>query len=81
MASSLLSASAGAVRTASRRTASAAAANAPLMCASFVQRRSYTGGLTDKDRIFTNLYCDGSQFLDGAKKRVRGSQESLYRMT
>ena len=27
------------------------------------------GGLKDEDRIFTNLYCDGSPFLDGAMKR------------
>lgn len=27
------------------------------------------GGLKDEDRIFTNLYCDGSPFIDGAMKR------------
>jgi len=27
------------------------------------------GNLKDEDRIFTNLYCDGSPWLDGAKKR------------
>lgn len=27
------------------------------------------GGLKDEDRIFTNLYCDGSPWLDGALKR------------
>jgi NADH dehydrogenase (ubiquinone) flavoprotein 1 len=27
------------------------------------------GGLKDEDRIFTNLYCDGSPWLDGAMKR------------
>jgi len=31
------------------------------------------GGLKDNDRIFTNLYNDGSPFLDGALKRVRCS--------
>ena len=35
------------------------------------QRRPYTGGLTDKDRIFTNLYNDTSPWLEDAKKRVR----------
>ena len=34
-------------------------------------QRGYQGNLQDKDRIFTNLYNDGSQFLEGAKKRVR----------
>ena len=29
------------------------------------------GGLTDKDRIFTNLYNDQSPYLEAAKKRVR----------
>jgi NADH dehydrogenase (ubiquinone) flavoprotein 1 len=33
------------------------------------QRRAYQGGLTDKDRIFTNLYNDGSFGIDGAMKR------------
>lgn len=42
------------------------AAQAPVC----LQARAYQGGLSDKDRIFTNLYNDGSQFLDGAKKRV-----------
>ena len=37
----------------------------------FSQRRQYQGNLQDKDRIFTNLYNDTSQFLDGAMKRVR----------
>lgn len=27
------------------------------------------GNLKDEDRIFTNLYCDGSPWLEGAKKR------------
>ncbi|KAJ1637425.1 hypothetical protein T492DRAFT_952298 [Pavlovales sp. CCMP2436] len=27
------------------------------------------GGLKDEDRIFTNLYCDGSPWIDGALKR------------
>ena len=31
-------------------------------------KRSY-GGLKDQDRIFTNLYCDGDPFIDGALKR------------
>lgn len=31
--------------------------------------RTY-GGLKDEDRIFTNLYLDGSPLLDGALKRV-----------
>lgn len=31
--------------------------------------RTY-GGLKDEDRIFTNLYMDGSPYLDGALKRV-----------
>ena len=30
--------------------------------------RSY-GNLSDKDRIFTNLYKDGDPFIDGALKR------------
>ena len=33
--------------------------------------RGYQGGLTDKDRIFTNLYNDQSPYLEAAKKRVR----------
>lgn len=31
--------------------------------------RTTFGGLSDKDRIFTNLYKDGSPFIDGALKR------------
>ena len=31
--------------------------------------RTSFGGLKDQDRIFTNLYKDGSPFLDGALKR------------
>jgi hypothetical protein len=31
--------------------------------------RAY-GGLKDSDRIFTNVYGDGSPFVDGAVKRV-----------
>ena len=31
--------------------------------------RTY-GGLKDSDRIFTNLYRDGSPWIDGALKRV-----------
>ena len=31
-------------------------------------KRSY-GGLSDQDRIFTNLYSDGDPFIDGALKR------------
>ena len=37
-------------------------------------QRGYQGNLQDKDRIFTNVYNDGSQFLEGAKKRVRCAQ-------
>jgi hypothetical protein len=33
--------------------------------------RSY-GGLKDSDRIFTNVYKDGSPFMDGALRRVFG---------
>ena len=33
-------------------------------------QRGYQGNLPDKDRIFTNLYNDDSQLLEGAKKRV-----------
>ena len=33
-------------------------------------QRGYQGNLQDKDRIFTNLYNDDSQLLEGAKKRV-----------
>ena len=33
-------------------------------------RTCYTGGLTDKDRIFTNLYNDTSPYLKDAMKRV-----------
>jgi len=29
------------------------------------------GGLKDQDRIFTNLYRDGDQFIEGALKRVK----------
>ena len=36
-----------------------------------ITQRTYTGGLTDKDRIFTNLYNDQSPYLEAAKKRVR----------
>jgi hypothetical protein len=32
--------------------------------------RTY-GNLKDSDRIFTNLYRDGSPWIDGALKRVR----------
>ena len=28
------------------------------------------GGLSDKDRIFTNIYRDGDPFIEGALKRV-----------
>jgi hypothetical protein len=28
------------------------------------------GGLKDQDRIFTNVYRDGDQFIEGALKRV-----------
>lgn len=35
---------------------------------SSTERTSF-GGLKDQDRIFTNLYNDGSPFLDGALKR------------
>ena len=36
-----------------------------------MQRRTcYQGGLSDKDRIFTNLYNDTSPYLEGARKRV-----------
>ncbi len=28
------------------------------------------GGLSDSDRIFTNVYNDGDQFVEGALKRV-----------
>ena len=28
-----------------------------------VQRRAYTGGLTDKDRIFTNVYAGRGQYF------------------
>jgi NADH dehydrogenase (ubiquinone) flavoprotein 1 len=29
------------------------------------------GNLKDQDRIFTNLYMDGSPFVEGALKRVK----------
>ena len=29
------------------------------------------GGLKDQDRIFTNVYCDGDPFIEGAIKRVK----------
>jgi NADH dehydrogenase (ubiquinone) flavoprotein 1 len=29
------------------------------------------GGLKDTDRIFTNVYRDGDQFVEGALKRVK----------
>ena len=32
-------------------------------------KRSH-GGLKDQDRIFTNVYNDGSAFVEGALKRV-----------
>ena len=32
------------------------------------RNRSY-GNLKDQDRIFTNVYCDGDPFIDGALKR------------
>jgi len=34
----------------------------------FSTKKSY-GNLSDQDRIFTNLYCDGSPWIDGAEKR------------
>ena len=34
-----------------------------------LQRRAYQGGLTDKDRIYTNLYNDQSPYLKAAMKR------------
>ena len=43
---------------------------APFRCLAGASR-AYQGGLTDKDRIYTNLYNDGSPYLEGAKKRVR----------
>lgn len=39
--------------------------------------RTY-GGLKDEDRIFTNLYLDGSPFLDGALKRVSSQRCSEH---
>ena len=38
--------------------------------APLTHRRHYTGGLQDKDRIFTNLYNDTSPYLQDALKRV-----------
>ena len=29
------------------------------------------GGLKDQDRIFTNVYCDTTPFIEGALKRVK----------
>ena len=43
-------------------------ASTNLMAAQNVRFRSY-GGLTDQDRIFTNLYMDQDPFLAGAMKR------------
>ena len=40
--------------------------------------RSYQGGLTDKDRIFSNLYNDQSPYLEAAKKRVRQAFQWQY---
>ena len=37
-------------------------------CALFSEKTSF-GGLSDQDRIFTNLYADESPWLDGALKR------------
>jgi hypothetical protein len=38
------------------------------LCKTFAER-TY-GNLKDSDRIFTNLYRDGSPWIDGALKRV-----------
>jgi len=35
-----------------------------------MRMRSY-GGLSDQDRIFTNVYKDQDPFIEGALKRVR----------
>jgi hypothetical protein len=35
------------------------------------------GGLSDADRIFTNVYRDGDPFIDGAIKRVNNYIKSL----
>lgn len=40
----------------------------PMTALSQKRYRSY-GNLQDQDRIFTNVYCDQSPFLDGALKR------------
>jgi hypothetical protein len=32
--------------------------------------KKFHGGLKDSDRIYTNLYCDGDPFIEGALKRV-----------
>merc|ERR1719182_893741 len=55
---------------AARRAAGSRAlsARAPML-ASLKHRRHYTGGLTDKDRIFTNLYNDTTPYLKDAMKR------------
>lgn len=37
------------------------------------------GGLKDSDRIFTNLYNEGSPYLDGALKRVRAPNSLVPR--
>ena len=62
----MLSRSLRSTRAATLRTAARAGAVT-------VQHRCYQGGLTDKDRIFTNLYNDTSPYLEGAKKRVGGT--------
>jgi hypothetical protein len=36
----------------------------------FANKASY-GGLSDQDRIYTNLYKDGDPFIKGALQRVR----------
>lgn len=36
------------------------------------------GGLKDQDRIFTNVYCDGDPFIEGALKRVIKQIYQIY---
>ena len=48
------------------QTARRSVSRARLLCGA---RRAYQGGLSDKDRIFTNLYNDGPFGLEGALKR------------
>lgn len=56
-------------RTAARGAAAIGTNSKETSLRRYFAERSY-GNLKDSDRIFTNLYLDGSPYIDGAIKRV-----------